>query len=98
MSKFSTPISIIDEWLRGLAVAAYAAENDEQLLKTVDTWGSGPEGLIAWSTEAAHRRHPDQFSLQVFGPYMPGFNYSERNLGDAWICPANNMDYHAMTS
>ena len=88
--------SNLRQW--GLAVAAYAAENDEQLLKTVDTWGSGPEGLIAWSTEVKHRQHPDQFSLQAFGPYMPGFNYGERNLGDAWICPANKVDYHAMTS
>ncbi|MCH7917453.1 MAG: type II secretion system protein [Planctomycetes bacterium] len=88
--------SNLRQW--GLAVAAYAAENDEQLLKTVDTWGSGPEGLIAWSTELKHRQHPDQFSLQAFGPYMPGFNYGERNLGDAWICPANKVDYHAMTS
>ncbi len=86
----------LKQW--GLAVAAYATENNERLLKTVDTWGSGPEGLIAWSTEAKRKQYPDQFSLQAFGPYMPGFNYSERNLGDAWICPANTIDYHQMTS
>jgi prepilin-type N-terminal cleavage/methylation domain-containing protein len=86
----------LKQW--GLAITSYSTENDGRLLKTVNTWGSGPEGLIAWATEDKRKSHPDEFSLGAFGPYMPGFQYEERNLGDAWICPANTIDYYAMTS
>ena len=83
--------------LMGIAVATYVGENDGHLLKTDNTWGSGPEGIIAWATEDKAKTHPGEFSLPAFGPYMPGFKYAERDLGDVWLCPANKMDYYWMT-
>ena len=87
--------SNLRQW--GIALATYVGDNDGQLLKTDDTWGSGPEGIIAWSTEDRAKARPDEFSLPAFGPYMPGFDYAKRDLGKAWICPANKMDYYWMT-
>ena len=62
-----------------------------------NTWGGGEEGLIAWCIDSTIKAHPGEFNLQAIDPYMPGFNYSERNLGDVWLCPSNKMDYQAMT-
>jgi prepilin-type N-terminal cleavage/methylation domain-containing protein len=87
--------SNLRQW--GIAVATYVGENDGHLLRTDDTWGGGPEGIIAWATESKAKAHPEEFSLPAFGPYMPGFKYSDRDLGDAWMCPANKMDYYWMT-
>ncbi len=87
--------SNLRQW--GIAIATYVGENDGHLLKTTNTWGNGPEGIIAWATESKAKAHSDEFNLPAFGPYMPGFDYSNRDLGDAWLCPSNKMDYYWMT-
>ena len=87
--------SNLHQW--GLATIGYSADNDGRLMATANTWGVGQEGLIAWCLDSTVAAHPGEFNLQAIGPYIPGFNYQERNLGDAWLCPANTMDYQAMT-
>ena len=87
--------SNLHQW--GLAVHQYAGDGDDKIMKTVNTWGGGEEGLIAWCTDATINAHPEEFNLKAVGPYMPGFNYARRNLGDVWLCPENKMDYQVMT-
>ena len=87
--------SYLRQW--GTSIHNYASENDEQLLKTVNTWGSGEEGLIAWANDTCNSRASTEFNLSAIGPYLPGFDLANHNLGDIWLCPENNIDYHAMT-
>ena len=75
-------------------------------METVNTWGSGPQGLIAWSSNASIAAHPGEFNLRNMSEYMPGLNYDELNSGNPWqedvfggiwVCPSNKINYKAMT-
>lgn len=80
----------LHQW--GLAVTMY--HNDHgKLLATVNTWGLGQEGLIAWSDPAQINAHPDEFNLQAFDGYLKGFDYDTRSMGDTFVCPSNKIDY-----
>lgn len=97
MARRSVCASNLRQWC--LAITNYTADNDEKLLKTVNTWGSGEEGVIAWTDiEKQTQRNPKEFCLEIVGPYIPGFNWEEQDLGNIWVCPANTFDYKKMTS
>ncbi len=87
--------SNLHQW--GVSIQNYSVDNNGQLLKTVDTWLGGQEGLIAWVSSTVHSRSSIEFNLDAIGPYLPGFDYQEKNLGDIWQCPSNTMDYQRMT-
>ena len=91
MARRSVCGSNLRQW--AIAITNYTANNDEKLLKTVNTWGRGEEGLIAWmDIETQKQRNPKEFCLEIMGPYIPGFDWEEKNLGDIWVCPSNTYD------
>ena len=81
----------------GVSIQNYSNDNKGQLLKTVDTWGAGPEGLICWSTRTTSPGASKEFNLDAIGPYLPGFDAYSINISDIWLCPSNTMDYSVIT-
>lgn len=79
----------LHQW--GLAITLYHTDNGK-LLSTVNTWGAGQEGLIAWSSDAMIAAHPGEFNLKSIDGYLKGFDYTTHELGETWVCPSNNVD------
>ena len=90
--------SNLRQW--GVSIHNYSNDNDGQLLKTVDTWGAGEEGLICWWSNpsvCSSEKKEKELNIDAIGPYLPGVDIPQKNLGDIWLCPSNTMDYQRMT-
>ena len=87
--------SNLRQW--GITMQNYMSDNNEELLKSVDTWTLGEEPFITWLSNKCVPRANKEFNLDAIGPYMPGFDFDNNEMGDIWLCPSNTMDYKAMT-
>ena len=85
--------SNLHQW--GVSIQNYSVDNDGKLLKTVDTWGSGPEGLICWWSNhsvCSPEQKAKELNIDAIGPYLPGVDVAKKDLGDIWLCPSNTMN------
>ncbi len=98
--------SNLKQW--GIAVLSYSADNGNLLASRSIPGSNGRYPTTGWvydrwdnrkNTASIQMQYPQgEFSYELIGPYLPGFDLDAQTFGDVWSCPANKQDMYERTS